>query len=516
MNLIKDILQVDNRTDFGRFQTFIESEAVVPDKKEDVYEVIKTEGYIALRKQEVLDGKIILRGSFNYNVIYLTEDKSTMSNIEGRIDINEVVEKDNIVSDMDNMLFCDVEHIDCTIINERKIRVGALLNVRGSLFEKNTIDIVKDVAQIDSVQKHRKEVQYEDIIGIEKSESVIRDTININTEDISNIVSIGPKIRLKETRVSDNKVIVGGCLELNPIAFTYEGELVELDRIGLDFTQFIEVPGVSEGMKEEALVEIVDLNYVFKKNEENNTGSLEVDCTARAKVKVSEDVTREVLQDAYSPDRNLKFESRNIELNKVLNSGSEFFSIRETIKNANDDIQIKDVVSVDTNIFVENTFFDGNKIIVEGIVSVDILYTPVEGLRPVYRITEEIPFSHDIEVDNAKESTNAFNTLTIDRVECDLNRDQVEVNLKVRRYCEVIDKKKDSFIVKGEDQGPIDLSTRPSITLYIAREGDKLWNIAKKYNTTIDEIAEVNEIKADDVLMQGQCLIIEKKTTMEV
>ena len=35
-------------------------------------------------------------------------------------------------------------------------------------------------------------------------------------------------------------------------------------------------------------------------------------------------------------------------------------------------------------------------------------------------------------------------------------------------------------------------------------------------NTTIDEIAEVNEIKADDVLMQGQCLIIEKKTTMEV
>ena len=93
-------------------------------------------------------------------------------------------------------------------------------------------------------------------------------------------------------------------------------------------------------MKEEALVEIVDLNYVFKKNEENNTGSLEVDCTARAKVKVSEDVTREVLQDAYSPDRNLKFESRNIELNKVLNSGSEFFSIRETIKNANDDIQI--------------------------------------------------------------------------------------------------------------------------------------------------------------------------------
>lgn len=516
MNLIKDILQVDNRIDFGRFQTFIESEAVVPDKKDDVYEIIKTEGYIALRKQEVLDGKIILRGSFNYNVIYLTEDKNTISNVEGRIDINEVVEKDNVVADMENMLFCDVEHIDCTIINERKIRIGALLNMRGSLFEKNTIDIIKDVSQIDSVQKHRKEVQYEDIVGIEKSESVIRDTININTEDIASIVSVAPKVKLKETRVSDNKVIVGGCLELNPIAYTYEGELVELDRVGLDFTQFIEVPGVTEGMKEEALVELVDLNYVFRRNDENNTGALEVDCTARAKVKVSEDVTREVLQDAYSPDRNLKFESRNVELNKVLNSGSEFFSIRDTIKNTSDDIQIKEIVSVDSNIFIENTFFDGNKSIVEGIVSVDVLYTPVEGLRPVYRLTEEIPFTHDIEIENVKETTNSFNTLTIDRVEFDLNRDQIDISLKVRRYCEVLDKKKDSFIIKGEDQGPIDLSQRPSITLYIAREGDKLWNIAKKYNTTIDEIAEVNEIKADEALIPGQCLIIEKKAAIEV
>ena len=30
MELIKDIIKVDNRIDFGKFQTFIETEAVVP------------------------------------------------------------------------------------------------------------------------------------------------------------------------------------------------------------------------------------------------------------------------------------------------------------------------------------------------------------------------------------------------------------------------------------------------------------------------------------------------------
>ncbi|WP_082761312.1 LysM domain-containing protein [Clostridium sp. ATCC 25772] len=40
--------------------------------------------------------------------------------------------------------------------------------------------------------------------------------------------------------------------------------------------------------------------------------------------------------------------------------------------------------------------------------------------------------------------------------------------------------------------------------------------MAKKYNTTIDDIAEINEIKTDDQLDVGQCLIIEKKTPVEV
>ena len=57
MELIKDIIKIDSRVDFGKYQTFIESEAVVPDIKPDVYEIVDTQGYIALSKIEVSDGK---------------------------------------------------------------------------------------------------------------------------------------------------------------------------------------------------------------------------------------------------------------------------------------------------------------------------------------------------------------------------------------------------------------------------------------------------------------------------
>ena len=81
------------------------------------------------------------------------------------------------------------------------------MNLKGSLFEKQRIDIVKDVAQVEGIQKHRKEVTYQDIVGIEKSESVIRDTITINTEEIQSIISLNPNAKVKESRYQIIKLL---------------------------------------------------------------------------------------------------------------------------------------------------------------------------------------------------------------------------------------------------------------------------------------------------------------------
>lgn len=511
MELIKDVIKVDNRLDFGKYQTFIETEVVVPDKKLDVYDIVKSEGYICLRKIEIADGKLVCRGSFNYNIIYIADDKTTVSNIDGKIEINEVVEKDNLAQDMEYMLYPEIEHIDCTILNERKVRVGTLMNIKGSLFDKHRLDIVKDISQVEGIQKYRKEVTYQDIIGIEKSESVIRDTMTINTEEIQSIISLNPAVKIKESRVADNKVIIGGVLEINPLACTYDGELVELDKTGVEFTQFIEVPGVCEGMIEETLLSMGDLNYLFKQNNESNTGILELDCTVYSKVKVTDKVTREVLQDAYSPQKVLKFDQKSVELNKTLKSCIENFTVRESVTNNNEDIQIKDIVSVCPSISIENSYVEGNESIIQGIVKVDILYVPVEGLKSVYKISEEIPFEHEIAVENITDTSKVFSTVCIEKIDVDLNRDSIDLNIKISRFTEVIDKKSESFIIKGDDLGEYDLSKAPSIIVYICKEGDSLWNVAKKYNTTEEEIAELNDIKPDELLNPGKCLILEKK-----
>ncbi len=511
MELIKDIIKIDSRLDFGKYQTFVESETVVPDTKLDVYEIIDTQGYIALSKVEVSDGKLICRGNFYYNVIYIADDKTTLSNVSGKIDINEVVEKDNIVQDMEHMLYSEVEHIDCTILNERKIRVGALMNIKGSLFDKQRIDIVKDVSQIESIQKHRKEIVYQDIVGIEKTESIIRDTIAISSQEVAGIINITPVIKVKESRIADNKVIIGGVLEISPLACTCDGDIVELDKASIDFTQFIEVVGAFDGMKEEILLSIGDFSYNFRDNSESNTCMLEIECTVCCKVKVTDEVTREVLQDAYSPQKIVKFDNRLISLNKEVGMTSEMFTVRETLNVNDEDIQVKDIVSVYPSISIENSYVDGSKSVIQGIIKVVLLFVPIEGEKMIYKLSEEIPFENDVIIDGLNDSCSIFNTVCIEKIEADINREEIDLIIKAKRYTEAIDKQSESFIIKGEDEGDYDLSSAPSLVVYVCKDGDNLWDIAKKYNTTEEDIIEVNEFKSDEQIKAGKCLILQKR-----
>ena len=46
---------------------------------------------------------------------------------------------------------------------------------------------------------------------------------------------------------------------------------------------------------------------------------------------------------------------------------------------------------------------------------------------------------------------------------------------------------------------------------YVVQPGDTLWCLAKKFNTTVDDIVELNDIENPDLIYPGQKLLILKK-----
>ena len=63
--------------------------------------------------------------------------------------------------------------------------------------------------------------------------------------------------------------------------------------------------------------------------------------------------------------------------------------------------------------------------------------------------------------------------------------------------------------VKEEPINIEELEKCPGLVGYIAKKGDTLWEVAKKYHTTIDAIMETNR-KKEENLQAGEKLLIVK------
>ena len=63
--------------------------------------------------------------------------------------------------------------------------------------------------------------------------------------------------------------------------------------------------------------------------------------------------------------------------------------------------------------------------------------------------------------------------------------------------------------VVEDEEKPV--AKKASVTIYVVNKGDTLWNLAKKYNTTIDSLVKINELEGNENITAGQKLIIPGK-----
>ena len=72
-------------------------------------------------------------------------------------------------------------------------------------------------------------------------------------------------------------------------------------------------------------------------------------------------------------------------------------------------------------------------------------------------------------------------------------------NLKLKNITEVEESEEEKQCKKS------------SVTIYVVNVGDTLWELAKKYNTTMDSLIKINELEGSESLTVGKKIIIPGK-----
>ena len=89
---------------------------------------------------------------------------------------------------------------------------------------------------------------------------------------------------------------------------------------------------------------------------------------------------------------------------------------------------------------------------------------------------------------------------------------EIEVKAVVSLNVLVIKCEEEMIIDKVEEQ-PLDMKkiqSMPGVTVYMVKPGDTLWDIAKRFYTTVDEICALNELENENISASWPLLLVKR------
>lgn len=516
LELIRDLLKIDQVAGESHTQALVEGDILVPDVKPDISQVLSVDGIVHITGKEIVQEKITVNGVVNFKIFYTSEaGDQPMYSMNASAGFNQSFDVAGIKGDMTSEVFGDIEHIDFQITNERKLAVKTVVNLTGKVYDSAKMDVLREIYGLEDVQLLRNHISYNDMVGSNHSETIVRETFEIDEDmpEIREILRCDAVAIEKESKVTDGKIIVSGIVKTNTL---YLGEddrnSMLLLKHEVPFTHFVEIAGAIKDMDSKIVVQVEDIFTEVKENLDRDRKLFDVEATVKIDASIFDKEEKEVIIDAYSPSKKLKAEKKPVLFQQTLGKNGANMIVKETLDIPENQGDAFKILNINTRPILTDYSLAEDKTIVEGIIEANVLYLSQGKEQTVHSFQQEIPFRHFVEIPGTKENMEADVDLKVFDVDYSLiNPEQVEVKVNVGASCIVKKNVEIEVLVNIEELDEVvDMTKKPSMTIYFVQPGDTLWKIAKRYNTTVENLVKTNEITEPNHILPGSQIIIQK------
>lgn len=519
VELIKDLLKIDQVIGKDEIQALVEGEITVPETKPKIKKILKIDGDVEVTGTKTAKGKIIVNGIVNFNVLYSTDDElQSVHNIDARTDFKEEIEIEGVNEGTVTDIKANVEHIDYNQAGDTSISVKTVISIAGKATLDNTIDIIRDIKGSDGIQVLKENIRYNDVLGTNTSSTLVKEAFELEEKmpDIIDILRVDTKVHEKETKVVDDKVIVAGVVACSIMYFGDDEEnKVNYINHEIPFTHFVELPGAEKDMDCGLKLNSYDVNYEVKEDINGALRIIDIESTININAKVYRKVEKEVAVDTYSTNKIFDIKKQEIVVSENIGQSASKEIIRGALDRGKE--VIKSIYNVNGRSLITDYKIMEGKVIIEGLLEVDMLYQ-AEDNNEIKDMRHEIPFKTYVDIEQVDDDLDLeVNNILEDISYRKINSHEVEIEASVNNYVSVNRIKKIDIITEAVETGEsINRLSRPSITIYIVQRDDTLWDIAKRYNTTVEEIIKTNDIVSPENIMPGEKIIIEKNVGFEL
>jgi hypothetical protein len=250
------------------------------------------------------------------------------------------------------------------------------------------------------------------------------------------------------------------------------------------------------------------------KDDDGEERVLCADVTITAIVKVHSQGEVVLLDDAYYINKDLRFTRESVKMPRMICRNKNQCPIKDIIQVDQNSPDMLQIFQVTGDLLIEGMKLFEDRITVEGIINANILYVAKNDDSPLYNYKAFLPFKQTIEAKGAMPHMEANVEHSIDHIGFNmLSSREVEVRYLVCFTAKVVDNNAVSVItdIQFDEMDKNVIDSMASVTIYVVQDDDSLWSIAKRFNTSLDDLIDINELESAESICPGQKLLVLKK-----
>lgn len=520
IELIKDLIKIDQTIGKDRKDVYLHKNVELSSDEPKILKVLNTEGDVTVDNIELQKDKVKVSGYLNTRTLYMGEEENRIYSKNYKLDFKEDISIEGIKEDMKAEVIPNIENIDYRLLDDKNIEIKSVITLDGKITKSNTIDILKDINGEKGIQVLKEKIKYNEVVGENTSTTIVKDAFELveDLPDIIDILRVDIKAFEKEVKVVEDKVIVAGEIK-GSIMYLGDDDVNRVNHINheIPFTHFVDISGINKEMDYNVKVSSQEPNCEIKEDINGRSRVVDIESLIKIDAKVFESKEKEITIDTYSTDKKFDLSKEIVKVTENIGSTTNKETVKGVIDVSDDDEIIKEIYTVSVKPMITDTRIIDSKGIIEGIATADMLYLGEES-GEIRSIRSDFPFKSYIDMEGIDDNMDADIDMILESIEFDkISSREVEVESKIKINAAINRIKSIDIVTEAiELEDEVNENKRPSIVIYTVKPNDTLWDIAKNYNTTIEELIEVNEIMTPENIMPGEKIFIIKTVDVTI
>ncbi len=482
----------------------VDTEIVLPDYCGDIKRMLKCKVTPCVTSKAVNSDSLSVDADACISVYYV-DDSGSIRCYECREPFSHSFELPARVDSATADIGIKVGTVNCRAITERKIALNCSVHISAKVKSCVPTEIVTDIDE-PTVLMQRGSEPSSTMVGFDEKYLLVSDEMSVGDRDesIKTILRTDSRVLVEDKKIIGNKIIIKGDLLVKFLYIGEESGACCTASEQFPFSQILDVMGLNDTCTCTVDARVISCDI---RPQSDMSGMLrKAMVSAKLHLTTAAYCNAEVpyITDAYSTENCLDLKYDTIGFENITFSLNEPHLITRNLDIPTENIER--VLDVWNDASLINTGIKERTLTVKGCLIVYVLALDTSNEAMFFE--RNVDFDYTCELDNEPKNWECNCSLTPVNLLYSLTRGDIEIKSEVNIRLDLVERTDRKVVV---DSVLGDKLTRKysnsSVVIYRASSGERLWDIAKRYSTSVDSICKLNSLDCSKPVEEGTIVI---------